>query len=413
MFGGRTVSANRKSGRKVVSTRKGHDRVYPLASDGASGVQCVPTVWVTAANGDKYEIPVDPKTGTVPLQYIYARLLDESSGGRKGRRNANIDIGIDANRIFKVPKSGWTPEFLVQSGWWQHPNECDLVGIDDKSIRYSQKLADVAKSAEGAGKQIVMIMPEDSAARARRILARDFTSAELKRAVKRGGVVIMEGATSGPHTAGEYRPVYENSSVKTPIIVLRPGWNEEVLVHEFNHHLRHVDTTRSGLTRTPFKQNSDGENRPPYDYGRREFNSARNLEEAANVAESYVRAQSIDGPTGYYTRASAHGDDPFERSRYDRSILVPEGTKPKKGRRAENTVKEKFEDTSISTLSYYRPGENAGKYYKELKDSGRLKKAEKPASRSRARSEADNAATRASSSGTGGALAGKKSGKRR
>lgn len=401
--------AGRKSSRKVVATRKGRDRVYPLTEGGGAWTpQDIPTKWVTAANGDRYEIPVDPETGTVPIQYIFARLLEEDSGSRKGgRRNAQIDLMKDADRLFKTPPSGWTPEYLVKIGWWQHPNETDLVGIDDATSDYTQQLMDVAKSAQGAGKQIVMIMPEASAARARAILARDFTATELKKAVKKGGVIIMEGQTSHRSAAGQYSPVYENASVKTPVIVLRPGWDEETLVHEFGHHLRHVDASRSGLTRTPFKQNSKGENRPTWDYGPGEFNSARNLEEAATVAESYVRAKEVKAATGYYTRTGSHGADPHQRSRYDRKLMVPKGSKPQKGRKAENTVKKRFDDASISDLSYYRPGRNAKAYYRELDEKGALKKAEKPKSKKKTK---EDAATRGAtaSPGTGTALANRK-----
>ena len=87
------ISFNRKP-----KTRKGYDliRVQP---DGSldTGMLHIPTVWVTARNGQKFEIPVDPKTGKVPDLYIYARLLDIHRGDRHGgKRNPKIDMQRDA-----------------------------------------------------------------------------------------------------------------------------------------------------------------------------------------------------------------------------------------------------------------------------------------------------------------------------
>lgn len=61
---------------------------------------------------------------------------------------------------------------------------------------------------------------------------------------------------------------------------------------------------------------------------------------------------------------------------YDRETLAGNGTA--KGRRAERRLEQRFEDTSISHLGYYRPGSNAGKYLGERKAKGTLPVAVKP-----------------------------------
>lgn len=285
-------------------------------------------------------------------------------------------MGVTAECCHLFP-DGATPEQLVQSGWWQHPNESDIEGIDDaKASSLVKELSETSKTAQGVGRQIVFMMPESEAARARKVLGQDFNATELKKSVKHGGLIIKEG-NPGRGAAGCYWSVHEDASIKTPIIILKPGWDESTLVHEFTHHLRQTDETRGGLTRSPFKFNSKGERKTYYSSERAEFNSARNLEEASTVAESYVRSQEVGMVTGYYCDTNAHGQSPISRSDYDRDLLAPKG-KTERGRKAEKKVAEKFDDTSISHLSAYRPGSNAGKYYAKRKADGTMPKPKKP-----------------------------------
>ncbi len=395
----REVISQNKSN-EVAYVRNGTDYVETLGSGSASRRK-IATVWVGAKDGKRYEIPVDPKTGRVPEEYLFARFLATNQGSRNGKeRNILIDIGKDAETLHDIPAGGFTPQQLIETGWWQGVNECDIVGIDDTgALAFARELDEASKSAQAQGRKMVFLMPEDSAQRARSILARDFNASELKRAVRNGGIIIKEG-NPGRGAAGCYVSRQETSSLKTPVIILGKGWNEETLVHEFTHHLRHVDETRGGLTRTPLKLNAAGERVSMKEYGQREFNSAINLEEAATVAESLVRIQEpSDGANGYYTATKVHGDTPYDRYRYDRKTLAPE--KPMRGRKAEKQVTGKFGDTSISHLGYYRPGSNAANYYEERKKRGNLPVAVKPVRKKKAD------ATKGSAAGPVGAEASK------
>lgn len=379
------ASPNRKAsgGRgsnQVAYTRKGHDIVETLGS-GAASMKKIPTVWVTAKNGQKWEIPVDPKTGKVPDEYLFARFLSIHQGSRDGKeRNILIDIGRDADMLHEIPEGGFTPQQLIETGWWQGVNESDIVGIDDTgALAFARELESAAKSAQAQGKKMIFLMPEESAERARQILTRDFNGSELKRAVKNGGIIIKEG-NPGRGAAGCYVSRQETSSLKTPVIILGRNWNEETLVHEFTHHLRHVDETRGGITRTPLRLNENGERVSSARYDRREFNSAVNLEEASTVAESLVRIQAPStGANGYYAATTVHGDTPYSRYLYDRRVMVPDGKKPQKGRKAEKQVAANFDETSISHLGYYRPGSNARNYLAERTAKGTMPVATKPA----------------------------------
>ena len=371
---GDVVSRNKAN--EVAYTRRGTDYVEALGSGFKGGKRKISTVWVTAKNGMKYEIPVDSKTGKVPEEYLYARFLDENRGSRNGKqRNILIDIGKDAETLHDIPSGGFTPQQLVETGWWQGVNESDIVGIDDTgALAFARELEEAAKSAQAQGKKMIFLMPQESADRARSILSKDFNASEIKRAVKNGGIIIKEG-NPGRGAAGCYISRQESSSLKTPVIILGRDWNEETLVHEFTHHLRHVDETRGGLTRTPLKLNASGE-RVHYS-NINEYNSAINLEEAATVTESLVRIQEpSSGANGYYAATKVHGNTPYERYTHDRKTLVPD--RPMRGRKAERQVTGRFDDTAISHLGYYRPGSNAANYYKERKAKGTLPVAVKP-----------------------------------
>lgn len=390
------VSKNRKGYNEVAYTRKGVDKVVPLGS-GSGAERKISTVWVTTKNGQKWEIPVDPKTGKVPDEYLFGRFLDIYSGTRSVHpRNIILDLSKDADMIHEVPEGGFTPQQLIETGWWQYPNESDVEGIDDtEGGLFAKELVDASTTAQAMGKKMVFLMPQESAERARSILTRDFNSAEIKKSVKNGGIIIKEG-NPGRGAAGCYIAKQDTASLKTPVIILRKGWDEETLVHEFTHHLRHADATRDGLTRTPFRMNDRGERIDPIVYRDDEFNSLRNLEEASTVAESLVRIQKpSQGANGYYARTYVNADTPYERYLYDRKVMAgePGNEKPLMGRKAERKVKGGFDDTSISHLGYYRPGSNAGKCYTDLKEKDKLPKAVKTKKKTK------NAATASTGSG--------------
>lgn len=369
------ASKNHKRGyNQVAYVRHGKDRVIADGNGGNFNPKAVKTVWVTTRSGEKWEIPVDDD-GKVPNAYLFARFLSgKGTRSETGRRDPGRDIGIDAEVLHEIPKDGFTPQQLIETGWWQYPNESDIVDIDDTgALSFARQLEQAGKSARNAGKEMVFLMDQSEADRARSILSRDFTGAELNKAVRNGGIIIMEG-NPGRGSSGCYVPVQTGSSVKAPIIILRSGWDEETLVHEFTHHMRHVDPTRDGLTRTPFRLNEQGE-RDSFMTDQKDFNSCRNLEEAATVGESLVRLhQPSDGPNGYFALTKYHGDTAKERWQHDTKLL---GSVPKKGRAAENRLKQKFGETSISHLKAYTPGSNATTYLRARTSAGTMPKGQK------------------------------------
>ena len=363
--------------KQVAYVRHSTDPSAPLAAGASYGEGRIITMTVTTKDGGKYEIPVNSE-GKVPMRYLYARLLDEKNGSRSGkRRRAGVDLKSDSKVVHPYPAGGFTPKEVVETGWWQYPNECDLEGVDDKytSAPMMARLDGYSKGVQGAGRKIVFLMPKDSTERAWKILNDDFTATELRKAVKGGGLIIQE-IPLGRTTAGRYQGIMHGSSIRAPVIELGPGWNEDDLVHEFTHHLRLVDDTRTGLTRTALKVNADNERMHYYWDEQHEMHSAYNLEEAATVAEAATRTRMWCGPAGYYASTSVHGNDPFARYDHDRKLLAGDG--PKKGRTAEKRLKERFPDTSISHMNYYNPGVSAiHRYEQTFPDEARA--ARKPA----------------------------------
>lgn len=362
-----TKTKRNTGGRKVVKKRKGTDTVYSFGAGGRVKKR-YDTVHITAKNGDKWEIPVD-KNGKVPREALYAIFLssDERYGGK---RMPLIDILTDADVIYEEPKGGFTPEQLVQTGWIQHPNRSDILGVDTKdSEAFSKEIPGTAKSATKVGKKMPLFMPEKEQVRAREILGKNFTGSELKKAVKDNGLIIREG-NPGRGASGCYYPIQETASLSTPEIILRPGWDEDTLTHEFIHHLRATDKTRGGLTKSPMKFAADGREltRPSHYDSRSDYNARLNLEEAATVAESTARTRKYnEHPTGYYAvKGLPHGENAYARYKHDRNLLVGpiDSEKPSRGRNAERRVKKEFSNISISHLNYFHPGSSAISYAK-------------------------------------------------
>ena len=223
--------------------------------------------------------------GTVKNKVVARRTLSSAALGNEGLFNLSLygsgavalESNVPAEELIEIPKGGFTPKQFVESGWWQSVNTRDILGIDDAgAAAFAMEIEDAAKSAKGAGRKMVLLMPEDSAERVRSILAKDFNATELKKAVKNGGIIIKEG-NPGRGAAGCYVARQDDMSLKTPVIILGPDWNEETLAHEFLHHLRHVDDTRDALTRSPYPFREDGERRSMRYMPESERNSLSNL----------------------------------------------------------------------------------------------------------------------------------------
>lgn len=344
----------------------------------------IPIRTVTNKAGRTYAIPVNPKTGKVPADALYARFLNESEGTRDGHnRNIAIDIGRLADTVHIIPKKGYTPEELIKTGWWAYPAESDILGIDDPSSSvFGAIMGASSKRGREAGKKIAIISPEEE--RIRTVLSKNFTGSELNNAVRDSGILITTGS-AGRGASGFYR--YKQPGMQCPQIVLEPSCDEDTITHEFIHHMRFVDEGRGDVSRTPYPVDDSGQ--VDVNAWRRltadEISSLRNMEEAATVAEATLRTREPCGrPTGYYQHIEGHSPRNTditavkEMYAHDRSVLTsgPKGSKPQRGKRATKRVNDKFLDTNISKLKM--GGTSAAKSVEVKRAKGSMPKAKAP-----------------------------------
>ncbi len=374
-----------------------------------AGPDKIPIKIMTGRDGTKYAIPINPKTGRVPDEALFARFLNESEGGRKGRgRSVVIDIDKEAAKTFDKPKVGYTPEELMKIGWWQHPAESDIRGIDDPSSSvYSVLRGASSKSGTEAGKKIAIISPEDD--HIRKVLIDNFTGTELRNAVKDSGILITTGA-SGKGASGFYR--YKQPGVDCPQIVLESGADEDTITHEFTHHLRFTDETRDDVSRTPYPVGDDG-CIDAVAWGmmsKDELATLKNMEESATVAEAASRTRKpTEKPTGYYQRIEGHNPEntglteALEMYKHDRETLLEsnKGYVPVKGKRATKRVNDRFLETNISKLKM--GGTPASTSVKNKRESGTMPKA-----KSKTGSEKTSVSSAKTSKSTGSAKKGSK-----
>ncbi len=339
---------------------------------------------VVHRDGRSYSIPVD-ENGRVPEDALVCRFLNTSVGTRgKGVRRLGADARKASRKIHGIPDGGFTPEQLIDTGWWDDPGKSDIEGIDDGSYGALMDFGPgMGKLERAAGGKIAILAP--TGAERRRIasvLDANFTSAELKAAAWRYGLVIKVGKPV-PGASGHY--LCRQESVSTPEIVLKPNTSDETIVHEFCHHLRAVDPSRTGLTRTPMNIDADGREVPSY--FQPNYDSRVTLEEAANVAETTGRTRGLDRThCGYYWRIPKQ-DDPIAAFKADRELLtggVGKDSRPKSGKRLMDAVEENFDDTAISRLKY-KGRKSALGYVKDLRQKEILPERRKPSTKAQAK----------------------------
>jgi hypothetical protein len=341
----------------------------------------IPVKILIGKDGVKYAIPINQKTGKVPEEALFAKFLNEGEGGRNGRgRSIVIDIKKQADTVHVQPKDGFTPEGLLATGWWAHPGESDILGIDDPSSSvYGVLKGASSKSGMEAGNKIAILSPEEECIR--KVLTDNFTGSELRNAVKDTGVMITTGS-SGPGASGFYR--YRQPGVDCPQIVLERDADEDTITHEFVHHLRFADETRGDVARTPYPVDEGGklDARIWGTLSRDELASLKNIEEAATVAEATSRTRKpATLPTGYYQRIDGHSPANTDKEAviglytHDRDVLLKtkRGSAPVRGKRASKRVNDRFLDTNISKLKM--GGTPANRSVKKKREDGTMPKA--------------------------------------
>lgn len=299
--------------------------------------------------GVTYDVPVDDD-GFVPEDALYAHYLDYTRWSRGApERSISADSRTRAKKVHR-PKDprGFTPEEIVQCGWWPYVNESDVEGIDDAQSKYmyaGPNWSDVRSGAKVPFAKIAVMMPPESRDRAIRTIQDNFTNSELKRMTNQSGLIISEGRMK-KGVAGYYRG--RQMGQDCPLIVLGKGWTEDTLTHEMVHCARQCDEDRTGMAVYAFPMDDERVRMPVSDA---EYNNLSNLEEACTVAEALTRTRApTDDVTGYYqyTQAYRSGKNIADQYAHDRDLMVP--GKPYRGRRAVDRTYSLMDDTDIVTM---------------------------------------------------------------
>jgi len=228
-----------------------------------------------------------------------------------------------------------------------------------KSIKASdQKLVNMlgtvmTKGELRAQRNILFIdMTPNQQAFVRRVLRDSLTKKELEMMGKGGLTVRVVPFKEGK--VGAYRRKRKDAEV--PEIYLDEFLTEDTVTHEFVHHARTVDGSRTGYAKTAYKTVNG-----IFDV---KFNiknelDIRNFEEATTVAETTARTKDpAKNPSGYFdyvggiSRRAAYDSDRKRLTRNTQSICIDE-TKGIKGKAAINSVNKEFAKTHIAAMIMY------------------------------------------------------------
>lgn len=165
-------------------------------------------------------------------------------------------------------------------------------------------------------------------ARIRRTLRRSFSQAELKAASKAG--LEIDVAPTGKKHSGYYAPAKRGTKARA--VIENPRKNDDV-IHEVVHHLRRVDSSRTGTAKA---------------------SPVRSKEEAATVAETAARAAKTRKASGYYDdvpavrRGRISADAAYK---HDRGVMASK--KPTVGINAASKVNKNYNKTHIAKRSIF------------------------------------------------------------
>ena len=298
---------------------------------------------VRDAKGNIHEIVVNPRTGRVSEEAMVEHMLNAGNASG-GKRSVTGDMVRGTKIRLKVPKGGFTPEEIVASGWWQDPGSIDIEGLDDGTSRY---IPENGRLRRIAGGRILIKGAAKDKKRIESVLAENFTEDELRAAAQAGLYIrrIPEAETVG----GGYsrrQPTHETARIK----INSP--EPETITHEFVHHLRYTDPSRTGINRHYYPDDVEilDKNGIPKGFSKE---TASNFEEAMTVAESQARLSAPpERSNGYYAHVGRTGRSSIDMSRADYGTLTQTGPikGPKRGKWVQRALDENFEKTFISNL---------------------------------------------------------------
>lgn len=359
----KTTSENKCASRSKKT--KTESRQWIIADGGSWVEKKAPKTKKIVVDGKTYDIPVD-KDGFVSESSLIMRFAQVDDGDRDDRtRSVNRDLDKTASKTLKLGDK-IRPEEIA--AWWAHPNESDIIGIDDENTRVFTTEGATRKSSLPYQRKIGIVGTPSERRQVRKALDECFTAGELKKLTADGSVYVFasdERKNLSGNASGYYSP-------SDGMIVIRKGATSGTIVHETVHRLRHKDTGRTGkFTSSKVNEHAraakDNPERAHY---------LRAVEEAGTECETVARMSpfSMNGKrTSYYGALARDPDGARKLMAEDRKLLVGNADPDKKGlkgKKAVSSVEKNFTKTHISSYGY--GGEAANKY--DFAEHGCVKK---------------------------------------
>lgn len=299
-------------------------------------------------DGRTYEIPVDQR-GCVPEYALMMRFSQVKDGDRAGaERSMARDLDQTAEKTLKLGAE-IRPEQIA--AWWAHPNESDLVGIDDETTKVYGTDGAVRKSSLPYQRRIGIAGTPAERKMVRKTLDGSFTAGELKKLTDGGSTYqfAYEGRSRlGANSSGCYSP-------NDGLIVIKKGSTPGTVVHETTHRLRHVDSGRTGAYTTSKIDDTVAAIKKG---STQKAEYLRSVEEAGTECETVARLspyRANGSRVSYYSFLTRDGGRAKAMIDQDRRTLVgndrPDG-KGLKGRKAVAAVEKNFTKTNISNYGY-------------------------------------------------------------
>lgn len=248
---------------------------------------------VLLKEGKQHYLMIIPcqKDGRISMEAMAARLMDTTEGSRDGKeRNMFVDLAVNANDQYRPDDKGGTYV------WYMHPNESDVVGIDN----VGSKVVNVIGGVQGGKVGRTLIIAGGTEAERRSLadtIKANFTAKEKK--VLSGTMIVIGDAGVG--AAGYFKSNTDSNGklIGVPTIVIDRAYvrKSDVMIHEAVHALRQFD-----------------ENRPnQLSHVKRYYGNDADLEESLTEAETVTRQRPLDkheNTAGYYGYVRRVVDNP-------------------------------------------------------------------------------------------------------
>lgn len=304
-------------------------------------------------NGNRYKRKTKSNKELSRLRSYYARTQNRNSNGTfaKGRKSSEtIKCISKAGVVSKKQKISLSNNQKKRSN-----NTSSRSGINTSYKTKKELVKDVIPIKSEINKKDVD--------RVASVIADTFTRKEIELTEKpnnRVTITITNNLTK--KTAdGEYHRLYDDGKDNIAAIKIKPEADKMGITHEMVHHMRTIDKTRNGASRTPYEL--DKSNRRVSDNNSDDGPKINNLEECATSAEAAIRTGGIsERPPTYFDnikvkRGTNHivHRNRHENYKFDREVLRKnkDGTNPRKdrdvtGKEAIGKMERNFEKSLIS-----------------------------------------------------------------